>query len=780
MKPSFKNKSAFLRKVDLLPVGPEWICNIISVVGDEIGPDGQPLTEEVELWRRNPVDCCKDLIGNLAFLEYIAYSPIKVTRDGSRYYGEMNTADWWWDTQLKLPAGSVVAPIILASDKTNLTVFCGDKTAWPVYLTIGNIDKDVRRKPSAHATILLGYIPVSKLACFKKKTRSEAQYRLFHTCMVKILDPLVTAGKTGIPMTCADGHIRCIYPILAAYVTDHPEQCLIACCQENRCPRCVIPRKQRGDRKEFPLRDHGKTADMLRRAGEGDPPMSYTVQGLWPVYQPFWADLPHTDIFACIAPDILHQLHKGVIKDHLLVWCQKIVGKKTLDERLAALSKCHGLRHFQRGISVISQWTGSKVKELEKVLLSLLVRQVEPSALKAIRALLDFTYYAQYEVHSDETLARMQKALNTFHRHKRALIALGVREHFNIPKLHSLIHYVKAIQQLGCLDGLNTETSERLHIDYAKKAYRASSRREYVAQMTSWLQRQEAIERQSAYLAWIHSVLERELEETLDDEYESGVEDVDNNIDEDRGSGDQDETDIKALRELLHSNASCAYQLPLAPSAHHVPLDHLHSSYATTDFLLELNKFLSEHRPSGPPATENIKIDTFHSLCILLPLNIHIVNVKRICKVRAAPSKPRFQDRKAVPAQFDCALFVVDEDAFRDQGGLTGLRAGQVHVIFRLPDHLNYNEPLVYLNWFRPFRTANRTTDLPPTSHSIRAHKRNVSILKVSDILRPCHLVPKFQGSNTSQWAAEDILNEPLTFLLNRYIDFHMFDMLMK
>ena len=80
-----------------MPVGPEWICDIITIVGDEKGPDGQLLTEEVELWRRNPVDCCKDLIGNPAFLEYIAYSPMRVTRDGSRYYGEMNTAEWWWD-----------------------------------------------------------------------------------------------------------------------------------------------------------------------------------------------------------------------------------------------------------------------------------------------------------------------------------------------------------------------------------------------------------------------------------------------------------------------------------------------------------------------------------------------------------------------------------------------------------------------------------------------------------------------------------------------------------
>lgn len=42
--------------------------------------------------------------------------------------------------------GATVAPIILASDKTQLTRFRGDKMAWPVYLTLGNISKEKRRE----------------------------------------------------------------------------------------------------------------------------------------------------------------------------------------------------------------------------------------------------------------------------------------------------------------------------------------------------------------------------------------------------------------------------------------------------------------------------------------------------------------------------------------------------------------------------------------------------------------------------------------------------------
>ena len=42
-------------------------------------------------------------------------------------------------------------------NKTQLTVF-GGKQAYPVYLTIGNIPRDIRRKPSRHAQVLVGYI----------------------------------------------------------------------------------------------------------------------------------------------------------------------------------------------------------------------------------------------------------------------------------------------------------------------------------------------------------------------------------------------------------------------------------------------------------------------------------------------------------------------------------------------------------------------------------------------------------------------------------------------
>ena len=59
--------------------------------------------------------------------------------------------------------------------------------------------------------------------------------------MAHVLQPLKDAGDPhgpGLEMVRGDGAIWKVYPILAAYVADYPEQCLVTCTKYGTCPKC--------------------------------------------------------------------------------------------------------------------------------------------------------------------------------------------------------------------------------------------------------------------------------------------------------------------------------------------------------------------------------------------------------------------------------------------------------------------------------------------------------------------------------------------------------------
>ena len=88
--------------------------------------------------------------------------------------------------------------------------------------------------------------------------------------MKSLLGPLVDAGNSGVDMPCADGFVRRVFPILAAYVADHPEQCLVTCCQENCCPHFIVEAKKCGHLEFSTRRDPASTLEAMRDAVVGD------------------------------------------------------------------------------------------------------------------------------------------------------------------------------------------------------------------------------------------------------------------------------------------------------------------------------------------------------------------------------------------------------------------------------------------------------------------------------------------------------------------------------
>src|SRR5882757_7229329 len=214
---------------------------------------------------------------------------------------------------------------MLSSYKTLLTLFRG-KMAYPIYMTIGNIPKDIHRKPSRHAQILIGYIPVTSfLGLTNKAARRRTLANLFHACMKKVLAPITPYSETGIAMETADGVWRRCHPIFAIFVGDYPEQTLVTCTYNGRCSKCTVPPDELGEHRTYLPRLHQSAVDTYLLPDEEVHVFHAACRnaGLKPVYHPFWESLLLADIFISITPDVLHQLLQGTMK-YLIRWLVRI------------------------------------------------------------------------------------------------------------------------------------------------------------------------------------------------------------------------------------------------------------------------------------------------------------------------------------------------------------------------------------------------------------------------------------------------------------------------
>ncbi|CAE6437348.1 unnamed protein product [Rhizoctonia solani] len=798
--------------VDILAHGPEFKKGEVEVF------DGRRPRPQYMVYR-NIIEVIQDFFANPAFKFHTRYKPWRLYTSESkktRVYGDMAASNWWWKELEKLIARGkkyvTIVPLIIATDQTTLSIMCGGQKAYPVYVSFGNLDKDWRRKPSKHGMYLLGYLPVDAFEDVPDKDeRQRLKANLVHRAMEKMLEPLRVASEEGVEMWCPDGRMHRIYPRIAAYTADWPEQNLQCCTSEGGCPICKTEYSERGElNEEAERREREETLCALRTYFQTKNEYHLDLLKLKPVW-PWWGDIPDLNLHDCITPDLLHQSYQGLFKTHLVQWMKKLHTPKDLDQRFAAMPQAEGLKRFPKGLSGISknQWTGRKSKQVLAQFFPAVVSGLTPELARMVRALIDFMYRAHATTLTDADLDAMEEDLDAFHELKGNLVGKGkpyksFRRFHKIAKLHMLRHWIHAIRELGTPDGFNTEGPENLHIEYAKVPWRASNKVEPLDQMVKYIHRQEAIRIHRAYLDKYLVVdpdkgadaedveeqdLERVVEHQIAEDWEYAGEEgsvqppeMETRSAADSG-GDEDENESINVEPIYYPNPT--RYLAAAPTVEKIRIRDVVDDYHTSNIISDITNFLTRRcgvdRPDILISPENY-VSVWHKLYLHHPApSFAPFDPVRRDVVRAKPPRNR------EPGVWDVALYLERPNRLRatddvyEKHGIERYRAGRVRTIFNLPAHLRlfYPGPLAYLEVFTPFDSSpSPFTKLHSTKFDLDSRgRRRTLVVPISDIHFASHLAPKYHtlDPDLELHAYTDLLSVGEKFWLNHYYNHHIF-----
>ncbi|KAG1851600.1 hypothetical protein DFJ58DRAFT_716672 [Suillus subalutaceus] len=529
-RPSFTTKDHFLDWMDSLPSFAPWKVSKIEF-------KGYKTVHPMELVWRDALEVVKQLFSDPTFANHMTFQPHVVNVKNQRKYGDYMSADMAWKIQGHLPLGATQVPIILGSDKTPVTRLAGGIEMHPVFLTIGNIDSEVRSKATLRAWRCIAYIPVVKFQVHPDY-QSILQARLWHKCMDLVFANLKVAAKDGCFMPDPSRYIRHVFTPLVAHVDP------------------------------WDLDKFQKAAKAVNLSG---------------VHMPYWRDW----MFACpsvfLTGEILYTCHK-FFADHPLKWIKEAMGDYELDTRFM-------VQHKDIQCTIVASITGAVPPRFVRAIHALvdffyLAQNPvhSPQSLQSmVQVLSDFHSFKDTIIQAE---ARRGKK--------------GVKEDFFIPKLELLQSFDGTIQKLGTLMQFSADRLLITHCKdlFLRTSHQI---KDFMEQCVQILNCQESMEMFSLYAlltsrgASLVSAIHAEDEDitttnpalswvswVLPDETKSvhGPRPVCNHF----------------LKGILSGDALTAFQLNVTPDYKSLSLIDIRTKYSLPDFDIALANFI--HRSS--------------------------------------------------------------------------------------------------------------------------------------------------------------------------------------
>ncbi|KAG1784969.1 uncharacterized protein HD556DRAFT_1314634 [Suillus plorans] len=751
-KPSFSSKDQLLAWMASLPTGPKWRSTTLEITG-------YPTIQPIQLIWRNGLDVVEDLFANPIFVNHMTYDPHVVVDGDEREYSEYFTAKQAFEIQDQLPKGATIVPVIIASDKTPVTRHTGGLEMHPIFVSLANIQSDVRIRATSHAWRCVGFMPIPKFSDVHTDYQTILSQRLFHKCMDIIFADVKVTAMAGKFMPDLSGHLRHCYTPLAAYTADLPEQQAIACVSKVASPITLATSQSFGDSyryapctKEHTLSviyDICQHIDPWRLREFQEEAKAHSLSG---VHQPFWRNWRFADPARFLSGEILHTCHKFFF-DHPFKWSKELVGKDELDARFRSHHKRVGMRHFSSGVRQMKQMTGREHRDLQRTLVPSIAGVTPPQFIHAIRALIDFIYKAQNPVYTDTSVDSMVASLKEFHDHKQAILDAGARrgtkgtiDNFLIPKLELLQSFAVFTKDIGALIQWTAHVTERLLITHCKLPF----------DRTSLTEEQEITETNPA-LAWIARIAPGDPNQRCF----VGPRPVQNHF----------------LKGILSSTATTAFHVTVAPDRAKMSINEVQQLYVLPDFGQALSDYIAKASNGQPLASWSSghgRVKTWNKF----RLQLHSVFCSRLIMpsqvVQAAPPSQTFPlgNCDAVVAQ-------------SVHGDRTVNIVAQVRAIFQpipplhgtLPHYLA-DQPLIYVQYYE---IVGHPHDEPAISMYMVARQyhngpdgqrmRLGAVIPLTDVTHAVELIPMYGAGADRTVGAATSMELYEHFYLNNFSD---------
>ncbi|KAI5980659.1 hypothetical protein EDD15DRAFT_2187253 [Pisolithus albus] len=453
-----------------------------------------------------------------------------------------------------------------------------------------------------------------------------------------------------------------------------------------------------------------------------------------------------------------------------------------------------GYRGFEDGISKLKQVTRRNHRAIQRYIVGVISGAVPRRFLIAVRALVDFRYLAQAPVFTDHSLDRLTNTLQLFHDNKDAVVQAGVRDAWEIPKLELLQSVVSNIRRSGPVIQWSADATEHAHVQEVKVPARLSNNQNYYDQIARYLDRSDKCFRfdVATYLETRHEGNPSEDDDDSEEEHDIELDFNDCSL--------RDHMNLPRLplNYFVIANALASDSIPNAPKPHctfsnittafhlatkpslRMTIDDATVLFKLPDLRPAIGEFLqraqnhSNHPVSGVTSQDLCyplpfdRIQIWYKICIQQFLYHKAQNVDAPQTLRVLPPSSDHPH-----GLYDTVILSPGPDSDWPRRGIEGHVVAQLRLIFRLLDTDYF---ATYVQRFDVVtQPANSGNVHPVTGMYLlrRAMKSSVerlgSVVPISHIRSPVHLIPKFGKEAHSHLTRESSCEFSSDFWLNKY-----------